>query len=163
MLAYPVHIKKDGKFLMATFDDMPEAGTNGIGLEETLSMAADALITAFDFYFSKGKAIPKPSKPKDGQRVIKLPISVSAKVLLWNEMIRQDVKPAELARRLGISRQAAQRLTYIRHATKIDTIAEAAALTGRSPYEKQRRHPERSLPRFFRQAGAEFAIFDEAS
>lgn len=130
MLAYPVNIKKDGKFLMATFDDVPEAGTNGIGLDETLSMAADALITAFDFYFGKGKTIPQPSKPKEGQRVITLPISVSAKVLLWNEMIRQNVKPAELARRMGISRQAAQRLTDIRHATKIDTIAEAMEVLG---------------------------------
>lgn len=130
MLGYPVNIKRDGKFLMATFNDVPEAGTNGIGMDETLSMAGDALITAFDFYFDKGEAIPKPSRPKEGQRVVMLPISVSAKVLLWNEMIRQNVKPAELARRMGISRQAAQRLTDIRHATKIDTIAEAMDALG---------------------------------
>jgi antitoxin HicB len=36
---------------------------------------------------------------KRGQILIELPPSVGAKVLLLNEMLRQQVKPAELARR----------------------------------------------------------------
>lgn len=130
MLAYPVKLEKDGKWLMVSFPDLPEGHSNGIGLEDALTMAADALVVAISFYFDRNQAVPLPSKAKPGQHTVALPLSVSAKVLLWNEMIRQNVKPAELARRMGVSRQAAQRLTDIRHTTKIDTIAEAMEVLG---------------------------------
>lgn len=130
MLAYPVDLVKEGKWLIVSFPDVPEGHSNGIGRKDALAMAADALVTAISFYFDRSQAVPLPSKPKAGQQTVALPLSVSAKVLLWNEMIRQNVKPAELARRMGISRQAAQRLTDIRHTTKIDTIAEAMEALG---------------------------------
>jgi len=130
MLAYPVDLKKDGKWLVVSFPDVPEGHSNGLGRKDALSMAADALVTAISFYFDRNQAVPLPSKPKAGQDTVALPLSVSAKVLLWNEMIRKNVKPAELARRMGISRQAAQRLTDIRHTTKIDTIAKAMEVLG---------------------------------
>lgn len=130
MLAYPVDLEKDGKWLIVSFPDVPEGHSNGIGRKDALAMAVDALVAAISFYFDRNHAVPLPSKPKAGQDTVALPLSVSAKVLLWNEMIRQNVKPAELARRLGISRQAAQRLTDIRHTTKIDTIAEAMEVLG---------------------------------
>ena len=130
MLAYPINLAKEGKWLIVSFPDIPEGHTNGIGLKNALAMAADALETAISFYFDRGQAVPLPTKPKAGQYTVALPLSVSAKILLWNEMIRQKVKPAELARRMGISRQAAQRLIDIRHTTKIDTIAEAMEMLG---------------------------------
>ena len=130
MLEYPVNLERDGKWLIVSFPDVPEGHSNGLNLEDALAMAADALMVAISFYFDRNQAVPLPSKPKQGQEVVVLPISVSAKVLLWNEMIRQNVKPAELARRMGISRQAAQRLTDIRHTTKIDTVAEAMEVLG---------------------------------
>lgn len=130
MLAYPINLEKEGKWLIVSFPDIPEGHTNGIGLKDALAMAEDALQTAISFYFDRGEGVPLPTKPKTGQHTIALPLSVSAKVLLWNEMIRQNMKPAELARRMGISRQAAQRLTDIRHTTKIDTIAEAMEMLG---------------------------------
>jgi len=37
--------------------------------------------------------------------VIELPASLTAKVLLLNEMLRQKVRPAELARRIGTTRR----------------------------------------------------------
>jgi antitoxin HicB len=95
-------------------------------------MAAEALELALDSYFETGRPVPAPSKPKRGQRMISLPLSVSAKVLLWNEMLRQQVKPAELARRLGITRQEVTRLTDIRHTTKIDAIAGAMSALGKT-------------------------------
>jgi antitoxin HicB len=130
MLAYPVNLEEDGKWLIVSFPDIPEGHSNGIGLKDALAMAADGLAAAISFYFDRNEAVPLPSKPKAGQHTVTLPLSVSAKILLWNEMIRQNVKPAELARRMGISRQAAQRLTDIRHATKIDTVAEAMEAVG---------------------------------
>ena len=130
MLEYPIQMKQDGRFLMVTFPDIPEAATQGDSVEDAVRMAADALETALDFYFETRRAVPLPSKPRKGQHTVALPLSISAKVLLWNEMIRQKVKPAELARRLGTTPQAVNRLTDIRHATKIDTLAKAMEALG---------------------------------
>jgi antitoxin HicB len=73
-----------------------------------------------------------PSAPKRGQKLVALPASVSAKVLLFNEMIGQKVRPAELAKRLSIPRQHVNRLLDPRHPTKIDGIAAALKALGKT-------------------------------
>jgi antitoxin HicB len=91
MLAYPVTIEKDGKFLLADCPDIRAAHTQGKTLKEALEMAEDVLKDAIGVYFDNGEPVPLPSKPKIGQQVVVLPLSVSAKILLWNEMIHQRV------------------------------------------------------------------------
>jgi antitoxin HicB len=75
--------------------------------------------------------VPAPSKAKRGEELVALPASVSAKVLLLNEMIERTVTPADLARRLGTSPQVVNRIVDVKHATKIDTIAEALESLGK--------------------------------
>lgn len=131
MLIYPVVLERDGAGYFARFPDIPEAMTSGASREDALEMARDALETAMEFYFEDRRQVPMPSKAKPGQNSIELPASLSAKVLLLNEMISQGVSPSELARRLEISPQSVQRIINIDHATKIDTIAEAFQVLGR--------------------------------
>ena len=100
MLSYPARVVRDGEGFAVSFPDIPEALTGAATREEALAMAADALTTAMDFYFEDRRPVPAPSAAKRGQVVIDLPPSVGAKVLLLNEMLRQHVKPAELARRM---------------------------------------------------------------
>jgi antitoxin HicB len=76
--------------------------------------------------------VPEPSKAKRGQEVVELPASLSAKVLLLNEMLRQKVRPAELARRIGTTPQEVNRLTNIRHTSRIDGIAGALKALGKT-------------------------------
>lgn len=94
-------------------------------------MATDVLLTVMDFYFEDRRPVPMPSKQQEGERMIPLPLSAASKVLLLNEMLAQDVGPSELARRMGTSKQEANRLTDLKHATKIDRIADAMAALGR--------------------------------
>jgi antitoxin HicB len=117
---------------VVTFPDIPEAITQGEDIEDALLHAADALESALDFYFAAGRRVPLPSRPKRGQRMIDLPASLSAKVLLLNEMIAQKVRPAELARRLRITPQEVTRLIDLRHSTKIDGIAGALKALGKT-------------------------------
>jgi antitoxin HicB len=131
MLSYPARLSRDGEGFMVSFPDIPEALTSGASREEALDMAADALTTAMDFYFEDRRPVPAPSQPKRGQVLIDLPASVSAKVLLLNEMLRQRVKPAELARRMNVRPQEVNRITTLRHPTKIDTISQALAVLGK--------------------------------
>lgn len=114
-----------------TFPDIPEAITQGEDVEDALMHARDALESALEFYFDDQRPVPLPSTPKRGQRLVDLPLSVSAKVLLLNEMLRQKVRPAELARRLGTTPQEVNRLTNIRHTTRIDRVDAAMRALGK--------------------------------
>ena len=132
MFQYPVNLKHsdEGGFI-ATFKDFPEAITQGETKTEALAAAQEALETALDFYFEDQRSVPMPSAIRRGQNYIELPASLSAKILLLNEMIRQEIRPAELARRLKTTPQEVNRLTDIRHKTRIDGIAAALKVLGK--------------------------------
>jgi len=132
MFLYPVTLKRDedGGFV-AKFKDIPEAITQGETELEALAAAKDALETALDFYFEDNRAVPLPSKAKPRQPVVELPASLSAKILLLNEMIQQHVRPAELARRLKTTPQEVNRLTNVQHTSRIDGIAAALKALGK--------------------------------
>lgn len=131
MLRFPANIVPDDGGFAASFPDIPEALTSGDTIEQAREMAADALATAMEFYFEDGRPVPLPSKAKRGQHLVELPASVSAKVLLLNEMIAQGVTQAELARRLNTRKQEVQRIVNLDHATKIDTIEAAFRALGK--------------------------------
>ena len=132
-MKFPVTLtpdEADGGFVV-TFHDISEAITQGETVEEALAMAHEALETAMEFYFEDKRAVPAPSKLKRGQHVVELPVSLSAKVLLLNEMVKQNIRPAELARRLNTTPQEVNRLTNLRHITRIDGIAAALHALGK--------------------------------
>ena len=132
-MKFPVTLTRDetdGGFVV-TFRDIPEAITQGETVEDALVMAKDALETAMEFYFEDKRCVPAPSKPKRGQHTIELPASLSAKIWLLNEMVAQKIRPAELARRLNTTPQQVNRLTNLRHTTRIDAIAAALHAMGR--------------------------------
>ena len=133
MFMYPITLTpdtKEGGFVI-TFVDIPEAITQGDTQAQALGAARDALESALDFYFEDKRAVPPPSKAKRGQHVVELAASLSAKVLLLNEMVTQNVRPAELARRLNTSPQEVNRLTNVKHTTRIDGIAAALRALGK--------------------------------
>lgn len=129
---YPALVEPNGEGgFIASFRDVPEALTEAPSLEELKTMARDALITAIDFYIERHRAFPAASSPEEGEMIISLPPSVVAKVLLLNAMVEQNVRPSDLARKLGLRRQDITRLTDIHHSTKIDTIGEALYALGK--------------------------------
>ncbi|MDR2893823.1 MAG: type II toxin-antitoxin system HicB family antitoxin [Deltaproteobacteria bacterium] len=133
-MKFPVTLTpdKDAGGFVVTFSDIPEAITQGETREEALKMAEEALEAALEFYFEDSRAVPVPSKAKREQDVITLPASLSAKILLLNEMLSQNVRPAELARRMGTTPQAVNRLTNLQHTTRIDGIDAALRVLGKS-------------------------------
>jgi len=132
-MKFPVILTPDedaGGFVV-TFPDIPEAITQGENREEALRMAQEALEAALEFYFEDKRAVPVPAEAKRGQDVIDLPASLSAKILLLNEMLAQNVRPAELARRLHTTPQVISRLTNLQHTTRIDGIDAALRALGK--------------------------------
>lgn len=125
MIGYPAKLQKEQDGYVVSFRDIPEALTSGASREEALEMAGDALATAMEFYFEDRRPVPMPSKPRKGEVSVELPASVAIKVLLLNEMLKENVTPSKLARKLDASPQTVTRIVDLHHTTKIDTIAEA--------------------------------------
>lgn len=125
MARYPALIQPGDGGYTVSFRDIPEALTCGDTLDEARDMAADALLTAMDFYFEDRRPVPSPSAPLAGEELVSLPASVWSKVLLLNAMLEQRVTPVELARRMGARPQEVTRIMDLGHSTKIDTIEKA--------------------------------------
>lgn len=130
-MKYPALFTPETGGFVVTFRDIPEAITQGDDEAEARTMAAEVLREAMSIYFDEKRVVPMPSKPRKGERLVELPLSLSAKVLLLNEMLRQRVAPSELARTLGTTRQEVNRLIDLSHPTKIDRIAQAMSAMGR--------------------------------
>jgi antitoxin HicB len=133
MLAYPVNLTRDTNgTLLVAFPDVPEANSVGDDREEALINALDALESALEIYFDLRQPVPLPGKARKGQPVVVLPALVTSKILLWNEMLAQNVRKAELARRLKVHMPQVDRLLDIRHSSKIEMVEAALNSLNRS-------------------------------
>jgi antitoxin HicB len=130
MFKYPATITKDGRNLLVTFKDVPEAITFGKTESDALSKAVDALETGLSFYVDARKPLPKPSKAKRGQKLVSPSALESAKLGVYQAMMNQGIKKAELARRLGWHMPQIDRLFDLKHSSKFDQIEAAATVLG---------------------------------
>ena len=131
-MLYPAKFEKEESGLYAvSFRDIPEAITCGDDYDDAVKMAKDALLTCMDFYFEDRRTVPMPSRPKKGEVLIELPDSLFAKVLLLNELVKQDISNADLARRIFVKPQEVQRIVDLSHNTKIDTLSKALSAVGK--------------------------------
>jgi antitoxin HicB len=130
MFKYPAIITKDGRDLLVTFRDVPEAITFGKTESDALSKAVDALETGLSFYVDARKPLPKPCKAKRGQKLVSPSALESAKLGVYQAMMNQGIKKAELARRLGWHMPQIDRLFDLKHSSKFDQIEAAATVLG---------------------------------
>ena len=130
-LAYPAQLEAeaDGGYVV-TFPDFGVGATQGDSLDEALVQAADLLETMVANYMAEGWDLPAPSTP-GGRPLVRLAPLVAAKAEIYRAMRAAGISKAELARRIGIPPQQAQRLIDIRHASRLDQIDAALAALGR--------------------------------
>ena len=100
---YPVELEdnKEGGFILK-FRDFPDLNSEIWSLDELQNTGLSALITILDLYFEHNKVFPKPSAHKENEKVITLPISIIAKMLLLNTMVSSKIRPVDLARKMGV-------------------------------------------------------------
>lgn len=110
---------------MVTFRDIPEAISQGDDEKEALELAKEALLSAFMKYVEEQRQITMPSPQNHDEILFPLPSSVVAKVLLFNEMTRQQIKPDELANRLNLAPLVITQLINMRTPAKLDAIQSA--------------------------------------
>jgi antitoxin HicB len=130
-LAYAAQLdaEADGGYVV-TFPDFGVGATQGDDVDEALDQAADLLETMVANYMAEGWDLPPPSAP-GGRPLVRLAPLVAAKAEVYRAMRAAGISKAELARRIGISPQQAQRLFDIRHASRLDQIDAALAALGR--------------------------------
>jgi len=133
MLNYPVTLTPDtnGTFLVG-FPDFPEANSVGDDVDGALRNAVEALEVALEIYFDERRPIPVPSTPAEGQHTVALPALETAKALLWNEMHAQNLRKADLARRLDVHTPQIDRLFDLGHSSKIEFVEQAAKALGKT-------------------------------
>jgi len=132
MFDYPVTLTPDDNgTVLVTFADVPEAITFGGDEDEALLNAIDALETGLAFYVDARQPLPAASKPSRGQKTVRPSALECAKLGVYQAMMEQGLKKAELARRLGWHMPQIDRLFDLRHASKLDQIEAAARALGK--------------------------------
>ncbi|MCI0653636.1 MAG: type II toxin-antitoxin system HicB family antitoxin [Methylococcaceae bacterium] len=133
MLCYPAIVEKDPETgtVMVSFPDIPFAHSVGDDEAEVLLNAEDALVTAFEIFEENREAIPTPSEATKGQPVAILSVIVAAKVALYNAMLSESKRKADLARLLNVAPTLVDRLLSFRHKSRIEQIETALAVLGK--------------------------------
>jgi antitoxin HicB len=130
--SYPVtltHEEAAGGFVV-TFQDLPEAITQGETTVEALAEAADALAEAIAGRIRRGDLIPEPS-PAENRPTVPVPAQIAAKAALYLALRENGVSRSELADRLSCDEKEIRRLLDPRHPSKLPRIQKALAVLGK--------------------------------
>jgi antitoxin HicB len=125
---YNCTIEQDGDMLIVQFPDMPNIQTFGTTHEEALAMAKEALDGCLEVDISHGNAVPPPAYAGG------YPIPVANHIVLSLQLreLRGEQSQTDIARKLGLSYQAYQRLENPRKANPtVKTLEKMAHVYGR--------------------------------
>ncbi|HAF2212725.1 TPA: type II toxin-antitoxin system HicB family antitoxin, partial [Salmonella enterica] len=128
MMKYTIQITRDTTGFMAVCRDMPKFVTAGETKEEIITLAPEAFEIAVECYMDENIPVPLPSgdTPEKGCAIV-LPVTLSAKIELYNALLASHVSKSELARRMGIPNQNIKKLLSPSTKSRLDTIESAFA------------------------------------
>lgn len=130
---YPVTLvpdENDGGFVV-TFEDYPEAITQGEDVADALREAEDCLEEAVANRIVRGVKLPRPSSPKAGQSVISLPAPTAVKAAFYCAIRELNESKVELAITLGVDEKEVRRLLDPHHGSKLTRIDELLRMLGK--------------------------------
>lgn len=131
MFIYDVVLADDDGTVLATCPDLPEVASVGDDEQEALDNVLEAIELAIQYRIAQREPVPAPSRHRKGRHPVRLPAQATGKVLLHNEMLAQNIRKAELARRLGVHLPQVDRLLNPRHASKLEMLEAALQAVGR--------------------------------
>jgi len=127
-MVYYCTIEKEGKEYIAQFPDMPNVVTCGFSKDEALAMAKEAINGCIEADVSRGSVIPKPSFKKGYPIMIANHITVAMQL----RELRGEQSQTDIAKKLGLSYQAYQRLENPQKSNPtIKTLERIAYIFGR--------------------------------
>jgi len=117
---------------VVTFQDVPEAITQGDDLADALAQASDALEEAIAGRIRRGDPIPEPSaETGPGRFVVPVPALTAAKAALYLALREAGITKSELAARLSCDEKEVRRLLDPTHLSKLPRIQAALAVLGK--------------------------------
>ena len=129
---YPCRIEPDGHGWVASFPDVPEALTGAQDYEQTIELAADALVSALGrSYMERRRELPPPGARTSDEVLIRVPALVAGKLALYSTMRRNRITRVELARRLAVSVTTVRRIVDPEHRSHIEQVERALRAVGR--------------------------------
>ncbi len=108
-MVYYALIEKEEDYLNVSFPQFQNVNTYGETIEEAINNAEEALNGCIESDFERGFEIPKPQK-YEGKDYYKISIRPHIGIAFQLRKIRDKRSQIELAKELGISYQAYQRL-----------------------------------------------------
>ena len=117
--------------IVATFPNVPAAHTVGYDEAQALERAPDALETALAIYLNEDRELPRPSRPRKGQRQVALRPMAAAKLAIHQAMRDQGVSQMELDRRIRRDPKDVRRLLDLLHRSRLDRLEAALAALGK--------------------------------
>lgn len=108
-MVYYALIESDNDSYIVSFPQFPNINTYGKTLKEALKNAEEALNGCIESDFERGFEIPEP-KSYGGKNYYEIPLRPHIEIAIMLRKLRKDMSQIELAKKLGISYQAYQRL-----------------------------------------------------
>ena len=127
-MVYNCTIERDENMFIVQFPDMPNIQTYGNTQEEALVMAREALEGCLESDISRGLPVPPPAFNGG------YPVPVASHIALSLQLreLRGEQSQTDIARRLGLSYQAYQRLENPKKANPtVKTLERIARVYGR--------------------------------
>ena len=127
-MVYNCKIERDGDVYIAQFPDIPHVQTCGFSHEEALAMAKEVLDICLEEEVTRDYIIPPPSFGEG------YPVTVASHIALSIRLreLRGEKSQTDIARRLGLTYQAYQRLENPRKANPtVKTLEKIARSYGR--------------------------------
>src|SRR5208283_2543087 len=130
--AYPAVFSRDedGRWLVG-FPEFPAAHTDGADANEAMEEAIDCLGGSIAFAMADKANVPKPSRPKRGQKLVPVPPWIVAKLALYWAIRELGMSQSKLARRLRARETVVRRMLDPNHDTRPEKLQAALVALGK--------------------------------
>ena len=120
----------DGDGFVATFPDLKGAVTGGFTFREAVIMAEDCLVVSLASYVDCLEELPTPSPWKRGQEMFTVQPLIAAQLDLYVAMRDQGISTSDLAKRLKVPDDDANRLLSLDYKSSINEVVRALESLG---------------------------------
>jgi len=131
-MEYIARLKKEDGVYVVSFPDLPNVNTYGETKADAIKYAHEALNLTLEVDFERGFSLPEP-KAVPGRGTITVRVQPNIAIAYQLRRLRQNQTQAEVAKKVGISYQAYQKLENPRKCNPtVKTLEKISAAMGKT-------------------------------